>query len=68
LLHVIEASHGQAREQARAVFDTLQKLTLANAHSHRPQQGGPIHRSTERRLCTSEMPDTIAISALTAMA
>lgn len=66
LLHVIDASHGQAREQARAVFDTLQEidagelpiLTALNKVDRfaDPQSAG---------LALSDLPDTIAISALT---
>lgn len=66
LLHVIDASHPQAREQARAVYDTLQEigasdiplLTALNKvdRFEDPQAAG---------LALYDLPNTVAISALT---
>jgi len=66
LLHVIDASHPQAHEQARAVYDTLQEigasdiplLTALNKvdRFEDPQAAG---------LALYDLPNTVAISALT---
>ncbi len=66
LLHIVDASHGQAREQVRAVFDTLREigaselpiLTALNKvdRFEDPQSAG---------LALYDLPDTVAISALT---
>jgi len=66
LLHVIDASHPQAREQARAVYDTLQEISASDIplltalnkvdRFEDPQAAG---------LALYDLPNTVAISALT---
>lgn len=66
LLHVIDASHSQAREQARAVYDALQEIgasdvPILTALNKVDQFDDPLNAG----LALHDLPDTVAISALT---